>query len=324
MVARALWSPSRVKTALQCGRRLQASIEGWERKDHIRGIRGRAVHSAIEAWEESGRSRSLVELVVEAWWEILEEAGAQPDLVLKPVLALWETVEEIRQEERAALDGLAGEYKNPRASKEYKTAVAHLEPVWAEVDTQRGEIESLIAGAGLPWDTDKGILVEGLDHSLETTRRGMEYLADLWPEPDVIGAEWDLEVDLGNGYRIHGYIDRVEGSDGVEIVDYKSSKYQDSTLDHFIQVATYAVVAEAHMGFAADRVRLAYLRDQASDVFVVRPEWRDQLARMVEAADRVLAAEAFSPTFAGCGICSYFHVCAAEFALVPIEEVVPA
>lgn len=320
MVARALWSPSRVKTALQCGRRLQASIEGWERKDHIRGIRGRAVHSAVETWEESERTRSLVDLVVEAWWDILDEADVAPEPILKPVLALWETEAEIGREERHALDNLHGEYKNPRATKEYKTAVAHLEPVRAEILEQRVEIEGIIAGIDLPWDTDKGLLVEGLDHSLETTRKGTEYLAELWPTPDVIGAEWDLEVDLGNGYRIHGYIDRVEGSDGVDVTDYKSSKYQDSPLDHFIQVATYGVAAEAHMGFPPDRVRLLYLRGQESDVYEYRPEWKERLADLVAAADRVLAAEAFSPTFAGCGICSYRHFCEAEFALVPIVE----
>ncbi|MFP3915899.1 MAG: PD-(D/E)XK nuclease family protein, partial [Actinomycetota bacterium] len=308
-----------IKTALQCGRRLQYQIERRERRDHIRGVRGRAVHSAVEAWEKSQRTGTLPDLVAEAWWDILAEAEVDPAPVMKPVLALWEAEAEIADRERHVLEHLHGQYKNPRASKEYKEGVAHLDPYREQVAEQRAKIEGLIADASMPWLTDRGILAEGMDHSLETTRRGTAYLAELWPDPDIMGAEWNLEADLGNGYRVHGFIDRVEASDGIAVVDYKSSKYQDSPLDHFLQVAVYATVAEAHMGFAPDEVALVYLRDQAVDRFPVDPAWPDRLRMLVEAADRVLATESFAPTFAGCGICSYFHHCEAEFPLVPVE-----
>lgn len=321
MPARTLWSPSRVKTALQCGRKLQASIEGWERRDHIRAVRGRAVHSAVEHWEQSDREAELVDLVVEAWWEILEEVDVAPELVLKPVLALWQVEKEIRQEELDVLANLHGVYKNPRASKEYKDGIAHLDDAKAELAIQREQVEAIIADAQMPWLTDKGVLVEGLDHSLETTRRGVEYLADLWPDPDIMGAEWNLEADLGNGFRVHGYIDRVEGSEGIiRVVDYKSSRYFETELDFFLQAATYALVAERHMGFTPDEVDFVYLRDQTTDRFAIDASWPDRLRSLVEAADRVLASESFSPTFAGCGICSYQHVCLAEFPLNRIEE----
>lgn len=319
MVARALWSPSRIKTALQCGRKLQANEEGWERAEHIRGIRGRAVHSAIEVWEASGRSVSALTAVVNAWIVILEEASLGTDPA-ELVSNLWHVESSISVEEQKVYDALADQYKNVRATKAYKEGTAHLDAARAQAAEQRAEVEGLLSGVEWPWETDKGVLVEGFDHSLETVRRGLGYLADLWPEPDIIGAEWHLESDLGNGYRVHGYIDRVEGSGGVvEVVDYKSSRYQDSVLDHWLQAAVYAVIAEDRLGFPPDRVRLAYMRGQDSDVFEVQPGWREALSRQVEAADRVLATKAFAPTFTGCGICSWRSICEAEFPLVPVH-----
>lgn len=320
MVARALWSPSRIKSALQCGRRLQGMEEGWERVTHIRALRGRAVHKAVESWESSERIAELVDVVADAWWDMFADqmpAGFEAETVLKPVLALWQTEAELRREEQKVLDNLNGVYKSPKASKEYKTGIARLPH--DEVAAERVKVEQLVNAVDWPWETDRGTLVEGLDHSLETTRRGIAYLADLWPNPDIVGAEWDLTSDLGNGYRVHGFIDRVEASDGIDVTDYKSSRFQDTVLDHFLQAATYAVLAEDHMGFPPDRVRLAYLRDQDSDVFEVKPGWRDRLRTLVAAADAVLEGKAFAPTFAGCGICDFFPICAAEFDFTPIE-----
>lgn len=331
MVARALWSPSRVKAALQCGRRLQGLEEGWEGTQAIQGVRGRAVHRAIETIEadraEGVESPPSFRIVAAVWADILAgEVPAGFDFkhvteVVGAVEALWATEAEIAAEEENALASLHGEYKNPKASKEYKDATAHLAGVKEETAATRAEVEELVNAVDWPWKSERGVLTEGFDHSLDTVRRGAPYLAELWPTPDVVGAEWHLEADLGNGYRVHGYIDRVESSPlGIEVVDYKSSKYQDTPLDHWLQAATYAVIAEDHMGFAPDVVRLAYLRDRASDVFKVDPDWRDRLAALVAAADARLEAREFTPTFAGCGICDFYPICSAEFALVEIKE----
>ncbi len=322
MVARQLWSPSRLKAALQCGRCLQGLEEGWERAQHIRGIRGRAVHGAVEAWEKSERTGDLTDVVSDAWWEILTEElpdGFEIESVLKPVLALWQTEAEIIREEMIVVEALSDQYKKPRATKAYKEQTAHLDDARTETAKNRIEVEALIDAVEWPWQTDKGTLVEGLDHSMETTRLGIEYLTELWPEPDIVGAEWHLTADLGNGYRVHGYIDRVENtSDGIEVVDYKSSRFHDTVLDHWLQAAVYSVIAEDHIGFAPKRVRLAYMRGQDSDVFEVKANWRERLAYLVEAADQLLTSKSFAPSFAGCGICGFFPVCQSEFAFTEL------
>src|SRR5690606_28245526 len=153
------------------------------RKEHIRGIRGRAVHAAVEAWESSERLAEPITATAEAWWDILDEAKVErPDEILKPVVALWESESAIAAEEEAAYQDLADHYKNVRASKAYKERTAHLEGDREAAATVRTEIEALVDGVNWPWDSDRGVLVEGFDHSLETTRKGMEYLTELWPE----------------------------------------------------------------------------------------------------------------------------------------------
>jgi hypothetical protein len=323
MSARGLWSPSRIKAALQCGRKLQGLEEGWTRTEHIRGIRGRAVHSAVEGWETKGRAAQIEHLVVGAWKEILDGSmpeGFDSEPILTMLAATWDVEAEIEVEKQKAEDNLAGEYKAPRRTKEFAKAIAHLDEALTECAGARAEIEQLINAVDWPWESERGVLAEGFDHSLETTRKGVAYLTELWPSPDIIASEWHLQSKLPNGYRVHGYIDRVEASGGVvEVVDYKSSRFHDTVLDHWLQAATYAVIAEDHLGFAPDRVRLAYMRDQDSDVFEVKADWRDRLASLVEAADRVLASESFAPTFAGCGICGFLPICQGEFQLTPIE-----
>lgn len=320
MVVRQRWSPSRIKSALQCGRRLQGQEEGWEKTEHIRGIRGRAVHRAVESWEASDRQLDEVTVVSKAWCEILTEAIDDPRPVIEMLAALWRVEAEIMVNEDLVVAELSDSYKQPRRTKAFAEKTAHLDGVRDEAAGQRSIATELIDGITWPWASEKGLLAEGFDHSLLTVRKGVEYLTGLWPAPDIVGAEWELVTDLDNGYRVRGFIDRVEASGGiVEVVDYKSSEFQETVLDHFLQAATYSVLVEDHMGFAPDRMRLVYLRDQKSAVFEVQPFWRERLSVLVEAADRVLESKAFAPTFSGCGICSYFHICEAEFGLIPIE-----
>lgn len=323
MTARKLWSPSRIKTALQCGRRLQGIEEKWATVEHIRGIRGRAVHAAVEQWEASDRSHAVERAVIDAWWDILAEAmgsGFQVEDVLKPVLALWEAEAEIVAEEAKVVAALSEQYQKPRATKAYKEQTAHLDTARVEMVTRRAEVERMIDAQAWPWLHDKGILADGFDHSLETVRRGVAYLAELWPTPDIVGAEWHLEAELGE-YRVHGYIDRVEISGGpTEVVDYKSSRFQDTEMDHWIQAATYAWTAWAQLGYMPDVVRFVYLRNQESVAYKVDPEWGNALHRLVVAADDVLARKAFAPSFAGCGICPFAAVCRAEFQMIEVQK----
>lgn len=322
---RQVWSPTRIKDALQCGRRLQGKEEGWPKVENVRGVRGRAVHAAIQAWEESDRDLDLVDTVVEAWFDIFSESlpeGFEAEAILKPVYALWKVEAEIAFNENLVVAELSDSYKRPRQTKEFEKRTAHLDEARDEAAFNRHQIEELIEVVEWPWIMEKGLLAEGLDHSLETVRRGAEYLIGRWPTPDIIGSEWELTSTLSNGYRVRGFIDRVEASSGIEVVDYKSSEYQDTDLDHWLQAAVYSVIAEDHMGFPAERVRLVYLRDRKSVAFDVHPSWRDTLATLVAAADNVLETKSFAPTFSGCGICGFLPICLAEFALTPtVEEV---
>lgn len=323
---RALWSPSRVKSALQCGRRLQGSEEGWPKSDHVNGVRGGIAHTAIETWENKGREYPVREAVVDAWEAKLKEvtpgfewAGVDVVDLCDRLSSVWGVEAEIRADEDVVAEKLSTRYKRPRATKAFEADTAFLADARKGARKARMELAGIVDSVDWPWLHEKPILDQGFDHSLETARRGAEYLTELYPEPDILGAEWNLEATLANGYRVHGYIDRVEMTDlGVEVVDYKSSKFQDTELDHFIQIATYAVIAEDHIGFAPKRVRLAYLRDQDSDVFEVQDTWRESLAALVAQADDVLARHAFAPSFAGCGICGFFPICQNEFMLTPV------
>lgn len=307
---RVSWSPSRIRAALQCGRKLQGMEEDWQRSpDTIQSIRGRVVHAVLDRWEDQNRPDELREILVGCWQDQIESLG----LGSAATWAMTEAVDavlRIVEADQEIVDRLSGSYKNVRASKAYKTESATLK-------TAREAAHELAAELDVPpWTSTKGWLVDGVEHSAETVRLGVDYVARLYPNPDIVESEWHLRSTIGDRYQLNGFVDRVElMDDGFEVVDYKSSRYQDTELDSWLQAAAYATLVEAATDEAPKRVRFLYLRGQDSDVYDVDPEWAGNLLGLIQDADRVLRDQAFAPSFAGCGICSYYDVCAGQFTL---------
>lgn len=322
------WSPSRISDAITCGRRLQAYIEKWDRgPDQINGVRGGAVHEAIAGWEIGHRQDDPTLLVTNAW---LHKAAGNPavtGLITGAASTLDLSASIAVEEDRIYRELEAqGKWKNIRATNEWKTQTGFLNPDREYVAKLKadlvGQEAQLQATGEIPWQVRRSFLEEGYFHSYETVRRGIDLVAGLYPKPDIMGLEWELEAPLG-AFELHGFIDRVELSvtDGaIEVVDYKSSQYEETPLDHFVQSATYAVLASHRIGLPVERVRFAYLRDQKSIAYRVLPEWPERLLSLVTQADARAAAEAFAPSFNGCGICTYRGICEAEFQMTPIDE----
>lgn len=339
---RVSWSPTRTAAALECGRRLQAMTERWPAsKPHIRGVRGQVVHQYLHAWESSGRDDSLTPAVfvpraflVAAGEVIQDEATLNQavyvlDLAVKAV-ALVDTLRSLEQAVIADIVAATPTVKRPKATKAYDEAMASGAPAQvagdiADLTARIDEAEARLVAEDLwPWQ-GRSFVNDAVIHSMDTATSGRDYLRRLWPSPDIVGSEWHLEADIGAGYTIHGFVDRVEllADGSLEVVDYKSSRWGDTPLDHFIQCATYAYLVSNHTGLAVDRVRLVYLREQSSDAYAVDVTWSQRLLELIQHADQRLRQRSFGPSFSGCGICPYYGHCAADFRLTPIQEGTP-
>jgi len=67
-------------------------------------------------------------------------------------------------------------------------------------------------------------------------------------------------------YQVQGYIDAIETSNGVRLMDYKTSKKYDMTDEYKLQLSIYALLYQEKLGQLPDRVGLYFLKGGEKDI----------------------------------------------------------
>lgn len=155
------------------------------------------------------------------------------------------------------------------------------------------------------------------DEEAEYGRRAVSMLQnflagdDAQAEPDAV-EQW-FEVDVTEGVRLNGKVDRVDRTDdGLVVVDYKTGRLRSREAEiSGLQPVTYTFLVQEATGEPVREVVLFFLSD--NERLVVRPdaavlaEFRE---RLVTYAQEIEAEREFVPapgTF--CGICDYRDRC---------------
>jgi RecB family exonuclease len=162
---------------------------------------------------------------------------------------------------------------------------------------------------------------------VEEARSDFFEMLDAWWEgegslgelaPKVLAVERRFDVAVGP-HRLTGCIDRIDRADdghGIRIVDYKTGAREparDAVHDD-IQLAVYHLAATLDPELAAwgppTQLRLLYLRTMHTfDQEIGADHARATTARVLGAADRIVAEE-FEPSVeATCRICSFHRLC---------------
>ena len=136
-------------------------------------------------------------------------------------------------------------------------------------------------------------------------------------------------VRLANGFDIYGKIDRVDeaANDGeIELVDYKTGKYQleSDDLRHDRAAQVYVLAARNLYRRPVKRVRYLYLRSgEAAEWWPTEEEVEIANASLVSLIDEIASDGIFEPRpGSACRFCSYKHLCP-EQGQVELAEFVP-
>ena len=151
----------------------------------------------------------------------------------------------------------------PAAERVPERANALIEPVWAELTEERGELADLFDGADDPdltgWlDGARELLASYFE--LEDPRR-------LQPE----ACELRVETELASGVLLRGFIDRLDvaPTGEIRIVDYKTgtAPREFGEAKALFQMKFYALVLYRERGIVPRQLRLMYLADKQSLVY---------------------------------------------------------
>ncbi|WP_034271864.1 RecB family exonuclease [Haloechinothrix halophila] len=156
------------------------------------------------------------------------------------------------------LFALPAEQRVPARAKEL------LDPVWAELSEQNPDWTALFSDddaadgekATSDWLASAGELLD--------TYFGLEDPSALEPQ----ACEERVEVELGSGVRLRGYVDRIDVAETgeVRIVDYKTgaAPREIGEIKAMFQMKFYALVLWRLRGAVPDQLKLMYLTDGQS------------------------------------------------------------
>ncbi|GAA5103442.1 RecB family exonuclease [Haloechinothrix salitolerans] len=155
------------------------------------------------------------------------------------------------------LFALPAEERVPARAKEL------VDPLWAELSAENPEWAALFSGdaddaatAESDWLASAGELLD--------TYFGLEDPSALEPQ----ACEERVEVELGSGVRLRGYVDRIDVAETgeVRIVDYKTgaAPREIGEIKAMFQMKFYALVLWRLRGAVPDQLKLMYLTDGQS------------------------------------------------------------
>ncbi len=209
-------------------------------------------------------------------------------------------------------------FDEPAAQRTLDRAVELLTPQWQTLLTERPELDALFSGDDASTDLDRWLASA---HTLLETYFNLEDPRRLEPaQREVL-----VEVELSDGVRLRGFIDRVDvaPTGQTRIVDYKTGKapselFEDKAL---FQLRFYALVLWRQSGEIPTLLQLLYLGD--GQVLRYSPDEADLLAteRKVRALwaaiERALTTHEFPARRSRlCDWCSYQDLCP-EFGGTP-------
>lgn len=135
-----------------------------------------------------------------------------------------------------------------------------LEPLWAELSVDRPDWTALFAD-DKPGEVDEWI---GSAAKLVDTYFGLEDPSRLEPE----ACELHVEIELGSGVLLRGYIDRVDvaPTGEIRVIDYKTgaAPREIGEAKALFQMKFYAVVLWRLRGIVPRQLKLMYLTDGQS------------------------------------------------------------
>ncbi|GLU48862.1 RecB family exonuclease [Nocardiopsis ansamitocini] len=207
-------------------------------------------------------------------------------------------------------------FELPAESRTPRSALALLEPQWKELREREPEIMEMFA--------DDTALQEWLSAARALVERYFEMERPERLEPRE--REMRLEVELADGPRLRGYIDRLDVAPNgqVRIVDYKTGKKPSARFEEKarFQIFFYAVMIWRETGRVPDRLQLLYLGGDGGARWYdpTEAELRDAEAHIRSVWDEITAAARageWQPRKSKlCGWCDYQAHCP-EFGGTP-------
>jgi putative RecB family exonuclease len=148
----------------------------------------------------------------------------------------------------------------PQADRVPATAKELLEPAWSELSTERPEWTELFA-ADKPEDVDEWLASAA---KLVDSYFVLEDPTRLEPE----ACELHVEIELGSGVLLRGYVDRLDvaPTGEIRVVDYKTgvAPREIGEAKALFQMKFYAVVLWRLRGIVPRQLKLMYLTDGQS------------------------------------------------------------
>ena len=148
----------------------------------------------------------------------------------------------------------------PQADRVPANAKELLEPAWTELSAERPEWTELFE-AGEPEDVDEWLRSAA---KLVDTYFGLEDPTRLEPE----ACELHVEIELGSGVLLRGYVDRLDvaPTGEIRVVDYKTgaAPREIGEAKALFQMKFYAVVLWRLRGIVPRQLKLMYLTDGQS------------------------------------------------------------
>ncbi|MDH5681167.1 MAG: ATP-dependent helicase [Spirochaetota bacterium] len=141
------------------------------------------------------------------------------------------------------------------------------------------------------------------------------YLREYMPEPqDIVSVEESFEVFLSH-HRLLGAMDLIlkNGSDTVEIIDFKTGKPDDTVID---QLHIYALAYRLESRQVSVSLKAHYLRTNEVISYPFQPEKLTQLEDLIIETCQRIADKDFSPSPspASCSLCGFRDLCPHTFS----------
>lgn len=207
----------------------------------------------------------------------------------------------------------------PAADRVPERAKELLGPVWAELSAERPEWTGLFdaedGSDAAKWLESAGKLVE--------TYFGLEDPRRLEPE----ACELHVEVELGSGVRLRGYVDRLDAAPtgDLRVVDYKTgaAPREIGEAKAMFQMKFYAVVLWRLRGVVPRQLKLMYLTDGQSLLYTPDEAELRRFERTLEAIWQAILRAGKTGDFRPnrsklCGWCDHQARCP-EFGGTPPE-----
>lgn len=312
------FSPSRLSTAGQCGRKFEYNYINGIPAPYDKGalLLGDAVHDGVQAWYELPddgpvQGYQMIDLapVICAQWERL----------LPP--SVWKLVQEMRELDAeceavaAAILFKRPTLKSPRTTVDFLKSRAGME--FGKARDAMLEFCDLLPDVKWPKDEDPyKAYCKAAEWGANMQRRWQHL-----PRPIVVEGGFNVELF---GFRVRGRIDQLRidptrhGEPLMAIVDMKSGRNALTAMEAFLQMFVYYKAVEANPEWpTTDRVALYLTRKDQYQQGRIDPVRHARLASQVlHGRARQIAMGQFEPSFGfWCKSCDFSDICRNEISM---------